>query len=148
METSGLQVPDDCRKRFPALTGEEASDVLEEEPVGSDFIQNASDVCPEPTRVGCAFALAGGAEWLARDARHDATSDSAPWSSIESAEVIPRGAVVQKSFLLACRQDLDCKGFPLHQSDAASLSTKESFSEMDAQVEAPDSGAQADVLGR
>lgn len=118
-----------------------AGDVLEEAPFGADIGDDPRDLGPEVARVFFALAVAGKAERLAGIAGSDNMNAAAPRSAVEGSQIVPD----------RCRSQGRVR-HPRHESgrgETVSLDMTHSavsgFGEVQAKVEAPDTGAKAEA---
>jgi len=142
----GEQVPDDIAPELGKVSkhvGEPKRkvplNVLAEEEARAGLLEDAQDLRPEVALVDFSEALAGGAEWLARIARHDEIHRSTPGSSVEGSQVAPDRSTSQDSVVHARDQNRGCMSFSLHVADRASRSQG-----VQPEVEPSDAGAEAE----
>ena len=64
-------------------------DVFEEDPFGAAFGDDAGDLGPEMTGIGCTAALASGTEGLARISGEDDVEGAAEGAGVETAQIVP-----------------------------------------------------------
>ena len=118
-----------------------AGDILEEAPFRADLGDDPRDLGPEVARVFLAFPVAGEAEGLAGVAGSDDMNAAAPRSAVEGSQIVPDRS---RSHGLVRH--------PRHENgrgETVSLdmthSSVSGFREVQAKVEASDTGAKADA---
>lgn len=79
--------------------------VLEKDPLGFDFADDAGNVWPEVARIVFALALSCGAERLAGVSGKHGVDDAAPWPAAEPLEVVPDRCSVKISGCLGGGED-------------------------------------------
>ena len=117
----------------------ESRHVLQDEERRFHLANDSGHIVPEPSGVGGSFALAGGAEWLTRDARSDAIHDATPRRAVEGREIVPDRMRVSGRSLTA-RENGRSAGFPLDTTDSSGSGDSDSEPEF----KPSDSGAQAE----
>ena len=75
--------------------------IFQNDNCGFGLADDPSNVGPEIPGVSLSFALSGGGEGLAREARSHAIHDPTPGVSVEGAEVGPEGGMIQPSVVRA-----------------------------------------------
>ena len=78
------------------------ADVFEEHPSRADFSDDAGNVGPEMAGIVGAFALPGGAEWLAGITGENGVDGPGEWSPVECGEVVPDRGRGEVSCALGC----------------------------------------------
>lgn len=89
------QVPENLSEDAPSVGSSETWHVLQQDETRSHFANHAPHVRPEVTLVVAAEARARDGERGAREARSDEIHCASPARSIERAQVVPYGGVVQ-----------------------------------------------------
>tara|TARA_Y100000310_G_scaffold186390_1_gene186544 strand:- start:1638 stop:2060 length:423 start_codon:yes stop_codon:yes gene_type:complete len=92
--------------------------VLEEDGIGADLVNDASDVGPEVAAIVLSFAPPGVGEGLAREPGRDDIHLATPRLAVEGGEVIPERRWGQGAVFHVRCQRCGCIGFPLHVTDA------------------------------
>lgn len=123
---------------LPKSQGQVAFDVLEEDPSGPDFLDDAADLGPQVAGIGLAPTSSGLAEGLAGIAGRDDMNAAAPRSAVEGSQIIPdrrrsQGLVVHPGHESGRRV-----GFPLDVTHSAISRLRD----VQAEVESAVSGAQ------
>jgi hypothetical protein len=113
-------------------------DILKEYDGRAALLDDVTDEGPEPSLVGLRESLAGDADRLAGEARHDEIHCAAPSASIEGGEVAPHRSLIQPAVEHARDQNRDGLGFPLHVTDRSSSGPHV----VDGEVEAAVAGAE------
>lgn len=127
------------------IDAEQPADILEEEPLGPAFGEDALDVGPEPPLIVAPKSLAGDAVALAGDSRNDEIHRSAQRASVEGCQVAPNRRWSQGAlFFHASRQDRAGVCFPLHVHDGAMRSAQSGESAGDTEVESSPAGAEGE----
>jgi hypothetical protein len=116
--------------------GEERRDVLHEDEVGSDVVNDADDVGPDPSGVGDAALAADETPRLAREAGSDEIHNATPWAAVEVGNVRPDRRGNHGTLFHARDQNAGGIGFPLHVSDDMEVR----HDKLDAEFKAADAG--------
>lgn len=134
---------DSERTRLAALArAEHAGHVLDEHGPGAGLHDDASGGAPQVALIVFAEALAGEAVALARDAASHEIHESTEAAAREGSNIRPHRRRSHAALLLRLDQSRDAEGFPFHQADRASASN----CQLDAKVEPPPAGAEADEI--
>jgi len=115
-------------------------DILQEQELGFHFASDAEDLGPEVSRVLGSSSLSCDAEWLAGITGNDSMNSATPRSAIEGSGIAPDSSIRHSSLLHFVNQKSDDRSFPLHHTDCASASKRQSH----AHVESSDPGADAE----
>ncbi len=126
-----------CRDRNGKLPGDIPDDVLSEEGASPAFVEHVDRPVEQPPVVVSAEPLSGDRVSLAGIARQDAIHCAAPCWSVEGSQIRPDSSRMKPPCRHARDQACGCRGFPLHESDAARVGSGNS----DAEVEPSDAGA-------
>lgn len=129
-----------CRYGGGELSCQIPCDVFAEEGVRPALIEHVDRAIEEPSVVVGSEPLSGDAVPLAGIARQDAIHAAAPRSSVEGSQVRPDSSRMKPPRRHARDQARGGRGFPLHESDTARVGSGNA----DAEVEASDTGANAD----
>jgi cytochrome c1 len=127
---------------FGATAGEHPADVLDEDPPCARLDDDPARGAPEISFVFLAETLPGNAMGLTRDSANDAVHASTKASAREGSHIRVDRRWSQETLFHRFDQVSRGEGFPLHQTDCSSTWN----CQLDAEVEAGASGAQADVV--
>jgi hypothetical protein len=94
--------------------------IFDEDKGGANLADDADHLEPQSAALALeALARAGGADVLARKAARNDVNNSAPWSSVKGADVVPDRERLEDAVVLALREDLSPVRFDLDGADGS-----------------------------
>jgi hypothetical protein len=121
----------------------EAWHVFQEHDSGSNVANDLRHSGPQPSIIGPAAALAGGAPWLTREPGMDEVDPAGPWSAVKGRDVVPNGGGGEASVVHSSDEDGGGVGVAFDVADVA-----EGWADGDVESEgqAPDSGTKRKAI--
>lgn len=110
------QIPEDPLERGAAVNGEQAGDVLDEDPARAGVERDPPDLRPEPPFVVNAEPLASNACPLARESRNDEIHKAADCAAIEGFQIVPDRTRIHGILFHSTCEDCSRIGLPLNST--------------------------------
>ena len=126
----------------PESQGDVAGDVLEEDPSGADFLNDAGHLGPEVAGVGGTEAVSSLAERLTRVAGSDEIHATAPRSAVKGSQIVPYSSRSQGLVFHPGHESGRSVGFPLDVTHSAISG----LGDVQPEVEAAISGTEGEAL--
>lgn len=128
------QVPEDFLECSTTVNGEEAGDVLGEEPSGATLDGDPPDLGPEPSLVVGSEPLPGDAGSLAGESGSDEIHSAAQRSAVEGLQIVPYRGWSQGASFHLMSEDGSSVGLPLDSSHKAKSGASDSSGALEAAV--------------
>ena len=110
----------------------QAGNVFEKHAARFAFLNESSDVGPQPSFIVYPSSLASDRDWLARKASHDEINESFPGLAVKCSDVVPEGSPVKDSIRHPGEEDRLAERVALNVADRPRVRDGEFDSEVKA----------------